>query len=288
MNLPKSTILAINVIIALAGIVLVFVGMTMDTGVFRALLESIGTGLIAAGAVNFFDRFLTAEPFHEGGELVSLVRANADDSIYAQKHNADKVDVVGISLRECMKDIVDDTGQKMINRILNHHSRFRLLLVHPDAAYINQRAFEDKISVESLRDRQRRSIELGILFYKRLKHQYEENSRKGTLHTKLVGDFEIKLIDRCPYFSIFRVDKKIYWGLYASDTTGTNSPLFLTEQDKNPALFEHFKQHFYALYEKDLNGQDNFLLRMDVDSPYLNLELAESVLGKEKVRMLLE
>ncbi len=283
MKLPKTTILAIHLIIALTGLILVLIGVSIEASIGRALLEAVGVGLIASGGVNFFDRLLTQEPTVEGGELVTLARAHADDSIYAQKYKGYKIDVVGVSLNEVMKELVNDPAQRMVDRILNHHVRFRLLLIHPQADFIRQRAYEDKISAETLRERQCKSIELGLLFFRRLKQEYDECKRKGVLDSRLVGAFEIKLIDRCPYFSLFRVDDVIYWGLYTADTTGMNSPMFRVRNSQNPALFDRFKQHFYALYEKDLGGQDNFLVKMEVDAPYLNRKLAEDLLTPEVV-----
>ncbi len=284
-KLSKQTILLINVVIALVGIILVFIGVIGNQPITSTLLEAIGTSLIATGGVNFMDRFLTPEEPIQGVRIIALKRGAVDPAIYTGKYRAEKIDIVGISLSECLREFVNDPAQKMINNILFHQARLRLLFLHPDSDFLKQRAIEDRIPENVLRERQRNSVELSILFFKTLRDRYEIEKSKGTLGPA-IGEVDIKLIDRCPYFSMYRVDDDFYWGLYASYTTGIDSPLFLVTNEQHAELFNQLKKHFNHMLATDLCPSDNLLVNMGIAGPALNRDLAEKLLGPNALQML--
>ena len=67
--------------------------------------------------------------------------------------------------------------------------------------------------------------------------------------------------------------------------------MFLTNRDDNYLLYDKLKNHFVGLINKDFNNgnsaTDNFLIKMESNEPWLNRELANSILGDEAVKNLL-
>ncbi|MGC1375666.1 MAG: hypothetical protein WA821_05560 [Anaerolineales bacterium] len=280
----RREILLINIMVIVVGLVLDLVGLLASDALLRALLESIGTGLIATGGVNFLDRILVER--ENGLQIVSWQRSATGKSIYNKKYEAEKVDILGITLDEVLEEIVSQP-QKMLYHIFHHRARLRLLFLHPDAKFLEQRAMEDRMSRDAMRARQLLSVERSVIFYKFLKKEYEKASRNQRLVAGLIGSVDIKLVDICPYISIFRVDDEMYWGIYTSDVSGRDLPLFLANDGEKKLLFGQIKQHFYAQFSKGLTSEDNYLVKLNFGPPVLNTELVEALLGAEKVKKLL-
>ena len=283
MKLDKSKILLINTVVGLVGLILVLISITTENNPkMRVLLEAVGTGLIASGGVNFLDKLFTQETSeNDMSKLIKILdtqRSKIDSSIHEKKYSATKVDIVGINLNNCLKEIVDDPRQRMIKHIFSGKAeRLRLLLVNPNAPFIKQRALEDNMSEVELKRRQQDSIKICISFYKKLREKRQDAIKKDEFNgTSYV---EIRLIDFCPHITIERIDDESYWGLYTSDTIGINSPMFKACKNENDALFEQLKKHFIGLRTKSLNNlEDNILLRMTIDELFFNKPLAQSSL----------
>jgi len=281
MKLKLYFFISLNVILGLLGALLIFLGLIRGDEIGRPLMESIGIGFIAAGIINIFDRVLTLEPPHEQApriEVVAEKRIATPQHIYDLKYNTSKVDIIGISLNHVFEELVNDPGQKMIDRLLRHNLQMRLFFIHPDSKYLEQRAREDNWGHADLVERQKRAVKLCGVFYEQLRAAYDAAKEAGVLNTHQTGSLQIKLLDFCPYITIYRVgEEEIYWGLYTSQSTGLNLPLNRTTNMQDPALYKHLHQHIHGLIDRDMKYPD--LVSMpEMGEPELNSDLLESIL----------
>jgi len=283
-KLDRKHILIINVVVAIVGGSILILGFSIHESVWRVLIEATGTSLIATGFVNFLDKLLVEAQESVDIEIVSMRRARPNRSIYGLKYSAQKVDILGVSLADVLKEFTRDSKREMVDCVLKQSTRLRLLLVHPDSKFLVQRASEDHITWEELHERQLKSVEMIVKFYKILLDEYQREERAGSLRTRNVGSVEIDLIDVCPYISLFRTDNEIYWGLYTSHKTGEETPLFFSKKMDKEGMFENLKDHFYGLLPKD-NNENSSLLRMIIKDqpPNLNRHLVNQLLGAQKV-----
>lgn len=287
--LKRKNALLINTIVALIGIIFVLLSVLTNNSMVKEFSVAIGIGLFAAGGVNILNTLFVQEEKEEAtiSKMIAGERKSAQEWDFERKYHAEKVDIIGISLLDCLLEIVNDPGQKMIDRVLFNRTRLRLVFVHPNAQYLTQRAIEDKVTEDSLRTRQRQSVKLSVAFYKLLNEAYKKAKRHDKLNSKRLGSIEIKLIEFCPYMTVNRADDEILWGLYTSDTAGINSPMFQVTE-KNNILFRCLKNHIYALLERNLTpGGDYYLVRMINGAPVLNKKLVLEILEAEKLDMLL-
>lgn len=284
-------VLLINFSLCILGAFIAYIGINQAVSVQRSLLEAIGIGLFAAGAVNLLDQSLGVElppppppppPQPSAKERVILASYRRKDTareILELKYNATKVDILGVTLNHALEEIVKDRKQTIIKNLLFHNLQLRLFLVHPNSSYLSQRAVEDNEDISLLVARQKATVAKCAEFYKLLRKRYDIEKRNGTLDTRLTGTLQIKLLDFCPYISIYRINEdRIYWGLYTSGTTGVNLPLFLTTPERDPELYAHLHDHIHGLMRRDQSYPD--LVRMpSMGEPVLNEELFRSICG---------
>ena len=284
----RKYILIINLVVTVIGGGVVILSINLLESVMRILTEAIGTGLIATGLVNFFDKFFVEAQEETDIDIVSMRRARPDRAIYGLKYKAEKVDILGVSLADVLKEISRDSRHEMVERVLKQSTRFRLLFIHPDSSFLIQRAAEDHISWDELHDRQVKSVEMAVKFYRLLLEAYNREDKADTLRTSNVGSVEICLINTCPYISLFRADNSMYWGLYTAHKTGEETPLFFSKKMDREGMFEILKDHFYGLLPKE-KAENPYLLKMIIKDqpPILNRSLANQILGVQKVDELL-
>lgn len=282
-------ILLINVGLALLGVALDAISFTMEASFGRFFMESAGVGLIATGFVNFFDKLLVEAEKDVEIEIVAMERAKTNQTIYKLKFQHEKVDILGVSIGSVLKEFADDPQNEMVDRIIRHSTRLRLMCVHPESPFLIQRAREDQTSWEELHHRQIQSVEKIVMFYKLLETAYQRETKAGTIRHGNVGSVEIRLINDCPYLSIYRVDDTIYWGLYTTSKSGHESPLFMSKKLDKDGMFELLKDHIYALLSNE-GGENYTILKMAMKDrpPTLNRPLAEQILGKDKVEEILK
>lgn len=281
MKLRLKYFVAVNIGFCTVGVISILIGIINGGMIARPLLESLGIGLIAAGAVNILDRAITLAPQPlplSRIEVVAETRLTIPESILDSKYKAAKVDLIGISLTHFLEEQIDDPRHKIINRLLFNNLRLRVYMVHPDSKYLEQRAHEDKWEISELVRRQKKGVELCVKFYEQLHNAYQTARQNGTLNTHLTGKLQIKLLDFCPYLTIYRIDEQdIYWGIYTSDTSGINLPLFKTSASIDPALHKNLHQHIHGLMERDLKYPD--LVSMpEMGEPVLNQKLVSEIL----------
>ena len=294
MKLEKSKILLINTVVGLVGVILVLLSVNAENNPkLKTMLEAIGTSLIVSGGVNFLDKLLDQEIKEQNSPIETVTikthkRNNIGQDVHEGKYKAKKVDIVGISLSQCLQEIVDDPRQRMINRLVRGETeRLRLLFIHPNAPFIKQRALEDGIKPEKLENQQKESIKLCIEFYKKLKNRLDKAKSDGDSYDAK-SYVEIRLIDLCPHITLERFDNETYWGLYMAHSVGLNSPMFKITKEQNDELFEQLKNHFKELTTKKLNpNNNNVLLQMTMGHLYFNIPLAESIFGADELEKLL-
>ncbi|MDJ0601606.1 MAG: hypothetical protein QNJ37_22515 [Crocosphaera sp.] len=294
MKRNKSNILLINTLVSLLGLVIVLIGIVFEENnpKVKAFLDPVGIGLIASGGVNFLDKVLAQENNEDSGskvEILATQRIRVDARIHDKKYSAKKIDIVGVNLNNCLREIVEEPHKQMIKNIFSGKTeRLRLLFVDPNAQFISQRALEDGIPESEIIRRQRESIRMCISFYKLLK--YERDQRHHNHETDGNCNVEIRLIDFCPHITIERYDDECYWGLYTSDDVGVHSAIFKISSKGNDILFEQLKKHFSGLQTKRFDDtQDNLLLKMTLGKLWLNEPLVESRLdthGEELAQLL--
>lgn len=289
-KLNRRMILMINTGLALIGVVLDAISFNMIGETFgKFFMESVGVGLIATGFVNFFDKLLVEEVKDVEIEIVAMERARTNQTIHRLKYQHEKVDILGVSIAAVLREISEDPQNEMVDRILRHSTRLRLICVHPESPFLSQRAREDHVSWDDLHNRQMQSVENIVRFFKRMQSAYQRETVAGTLRHSNVGSVEVRLINDCPYLSIYRVDDTIYWGLYTTSKSGHESPQFMSKKLDKDGMFELLKDHIYALLSTE-NGNNFTLIKMAMKDqpPTLNRALAEQILGAERVREILD
>lgn len=286
-KISKSTVLLINVVVSLIGIITILSGLAVDENAkLKSLLEAVGIGLIATGGVNFLDKTFTNEIYEDAAKpgfirIVSNARHTGTSDVHLKKYDASKIDIVGINLGRCLEEITEDSQKKIIKHIFSGRlERFRLMLLHPDSGFIKQRALEDNVNEADLKRRQKESVKLCIKFYKLLK---EYKISKGINKNQKSALIEIRLIDLSPHIAMERYDNEIYWGLYTSDAVGFRSPVFQVKQIDNDVLFEQLKKHFNGLINKRLDQTfDNVLVKMIINELTLNMDLINKIFSEQQ------
>ena len=283
MKLNLKFFVAVNVIICLVGIICVFWGIDLKTEIATPLLDAIGIGLLAAGAVNILDRSLTLEspsvpkPRIEVASDKRIDTTEVMQSIHELKYKTNKVDIVGVSLTHVLEEFKEDPD-KIISRLLRNNLQLRLFFVHPNSKYLEQRAQEDKWDITDLMKRQKYAVGLSVEFYNELRRAYDKAVSEKTLNTHKTGSLQIKLLDFCPYITVYRIgEEEIYWGLYTSHTSGTNLPLFKTALAQDPMLYRHLHQHIHGLMERDLKYPD-LVSMSEMGEPILNNDLVKKIM----------
>lgn len=285
MKLRLKYFIAVNVGLSLAGACLIFIGIINGGVLLRPILEAIGIGLLAAGAINILDRALNLEQPSEKPtriEVTAEKRLATPQEVFDKKYATTKVDIIGVSLTHLFEELLNDPGQNIIHRLLYDNLQLRIFFSHPESMFLIQRANEDRMSLAELKKRQKHIIELVVLFYKQLRAAYDAAKQGGTLDTHKTGSLQIKLLDYCPYITLYRLgEEEIYWGLYLSHTQGVNLPLFRTMNAVDPTLYRHLHQHIHGLMDRDTKYPD--LVSMpELGKPELNFEMVTQ-LGLEQV-----
>jgi len=287
MKLRLKYFISVNIGFGLLGIIFIFWGISDGGAIARPMLESIGVGLLAAGFVNILDRAITLEPAPlppdpiQRIDVVAEKRLVTPQEIWELKYITPKVDIIGVSLTHILEEIVDDPSQKIIDRLLKHNLQMRLFFVHPNSPYLNQRAIEDKRGHAELINRQKRAVQLSLSFYAQLNTAYDLAKKAGSLNTHATGSLQIKLLEFCPYISIYRLgEDDIYWGLYTSSTPGINLPLFKTNSSVDPSLHKHLHQHIHGLLERDVK-YPSLVNMLEMGKPTINQNLIDSILGSD-------
>lgn len=280
--------LLINILLLALGVIIILVAIIQGS-TYQPLLESVGIGLLAAAAVNIVDRIFEVEkpeavkiqppPQPHPNEKIVLAankRCLTPPEIHDLKFTASKVDIIGITLNHAVGELIRDEGKEIIENLLFHNLQLRLFMMHPCSPYLQQRIIEDNDKEVDFMIRQREAILGCVRFYELLKKRYDLEQRKRKLDTRFVGSLQIKLLNFCPYISIFRInDDRIYWGLYTSGATGLNLPLYLTTTERDPGLYAQLHDHIHGLMDRD-KTYDDLVTMANLSAPKLDLAVLKT------------
>jgi hypothetical protein len=269
MKSPNQNWGLMDVIIFLAGLVLVLIAAFVPVPVVKSVLEAVGTSSIGASMVSYLIRRFYTETNPRQLEIVAERRGEFAAEFQHLKKPAKTVDIVGISLTGALTDYATD--EQLLRRVLFERVNVRLLFVSPHSPYVVQRAQEDGVAPEQLRQILIESVQMVSRIHTRLMAMYDGAMRGKTLDRGRIGSFEIRLLELCPHATIYRVDEAIYWGVYSATTRGHESAL-LRVQPQNGSMFSQLAGHFDALWGASSAA---WLLRFYVDiAPSLNGGLA--------------
>ena len=277
MKLKIRQFVLANLVIGLAGIIGILSGILIGGSFVQPLLESIGIGLLAAALVNLLDRVLILEAPVQRIEVVAEQRNAIPDQILDRKFKAKKVDIIGVSLNHFLYELTRDSGKVIISRLLQHNLQLRIFLVNPASKYLEQRAFEDNEERNELVEHQKEAVKDCIKFYEHLLGSYNALKKAGKLDTHLTGSLQIILLDCCPYVTVYRVDDDIYWGVYTSNKSGVDLPLFKTSLVQDPILFNHLHEHIHGLIGIE-NKYPRLVNMPNYEGPTLAKNVAEDAL----------
>ncbi len=269
----------LNAVLLLSGVVLVLLKAYVPQEAFKDLLQALGTALFAVGFVGILLQRLQV-PKKNTVEIATHSRSKLAEEYKTGKYKAKKVDIASIALSGALNEIASDAHDRFLKRVLLENLRSRLIFLSPKSGYVLQRALEDgkqpheltKILSESVREVRR--------IYEKLADMHEDAVRGGGINSNMVGSLEIRVMDHCPHFTLYRTDDQILWGMYTSNTRGINSAV-LRVGDNNRELFTQLMKHFDTLWMRSIDGQEsNTLLRYHDNSgpPTYNEELERFIL----------
>lgn len=283
---PRGREALIDAIVVLSGLVLLLLmGYTHDTLLVN-LLQALGTSLVAAGMVTFLIRKVMTAPQQDNAriEMVSDNRIDLENEYIRLKYVAHELDIVSIALAGALEEMALDASERILKRVLFNRAKIRLMFVSPLADYAKQRATEDGVSLSELEAALRSSVIRCVEIYNRLQRLFENATASHTFNRDQMGALEIRLIDMCPHFTIYRTDGNILWGIYTSAQRGFFSSVLRVKQEQG-ALYAQLTSHFDRLWDKNLGSRtsgDNYLLRFyGPSAPMINGELVARVLGHD-------
>ena len=237
-----------NVVGILVGIIFILIKY-IDNIFFPDLFVAIGTGLFSACFVNIAIMLWYKEKEKEDGiELLATERIDLT-KLYQNKRSGAQHshDILSIAVSGALDDILND--RRFIDRILRDRLKVRLLFLNPRSFYVEQRAIEDQLRIIDVCKDLEESINKAKRIGEKLRARYDSLKRKNLLVASNEGSLEIRLYDGCPYFTFFRVDDEIIWGIYTSEKRGVNSAAFRLRVGNN-ALSSQLVGHFNILWER--------------------------------------
>lgn len=198
-----------------------------------------------------------------------------------RKYGARNVDILGMALSGALIEMANDEDHRMLRRVLFDGVQVRMIFITPTSEYVKQRAVEDGDSLAQLQGLLRNSVLHTREVYERFARLYEQEEKAGQINPTSIGSLEIRVIDFCPHFTIYRTDDSILWGIYTATTRGLYSSV-LEVQKSHDSLFRQIVGHFDSLWKiggLDRSPDKTFLLKCDsYMPPILNERLVEELL----------
>jgi hypothetical protein len=274
----------IDIVVTLSGLVLILLAGYVRNSLLVSTLLALGTSLVAAGIITYLMRTLHAGDAARDDQITiaSPDRRSLENEYRRRTYSAHKVDILSIALGGALEEMAEDRREKMLRRTLSDGAQVRLMFLSPAAEYVRQRAAENGTSPVEFQETLKQSIVYCVSIFERLKRLFEADHARS-FEREQVGSLEIRLTDLCPYFTIFRTDADIIWGVYTSTKKGYFSPAFHVSQRQTP-LYDELMGHFNRLWDKSLDNKTNeanYLVRFDGSSPPLiNEKLLTSILGR--------
>lgn len=261
---------AIDVIVTIAGLcVLLLIGY-VPSPTSRAFVEAIGTSLVAAGLIAILMRLVHREEQREVIKVIAEDRNALNSEYHDRKYFARETDVMSVALSAALNELVNDSEDRLLRRVINDGAQVRLMLLAPSAPYTQQRADEDDVPHEELCTVLRHSIDQCKRVHDKLVRLHDDTGAQPRARRHPRGLFEIRMLQMCPHFTIYRTDDQILWGLYTSAHRGQFSPVLEVVRSRT-LVFEHLVGHFERLWNL---SRRHWLVRYhDTYKPTLNDEL---------------
>ena len=253
----KFSLTILDVLLIVIGITLILLTGYLNFSPVNTLLEAIGTSLIAAGLVAYLTRRFYTDDRRDVIELLAPNRMVLDDEYKRDKYTANDIDILGIALSGCLKELANDRTEKMLKQILFARAHVRLLFLNPFDGYVHQRALEDSIPVDELQNILKQSVIYCVKIFGRLDKLYKNTLRKNLLERDKIGSFQIRITDLCPHLTIYHTDDTILWGLYTFASRGLDSPALRVPKTQS-AVFGQLITHFDKLWDR---SSENYLIR---------------------------
>lgn len=181
--------------------------------------------------------------------IVTDNRHNLDNEYRERKYSARYVDIVSLALSGALEELASDVEARFLKRIVREGAHARLMFLTPTSSYVRQRAMEDGDTVIGLTAKLKQAVAKVRRVYERLSSLYEEEQRNGQIRLDRSGSLEIKVLDLCPHFTIYRTDESILWGIYTATTMGLYSSV-LHVKKSHDELYQQLLQHFNSLWKQ--------------------------------------
>lgn len=198
-----------------------------------------------------------------------------------RKYSARNVDILGMALSGALIEVANDQDHRLLRRVLFDGAQVRMIFITPTSEYVRQRAIEDGDSLVQLQGLLKNSVLHTREVYERFGRLYQQEEQIGHIRPTSMGSLEIRVIDFCPHFTIYRTDDSILWGIYTATTRGLYSSV-LQVQKSHDALFRQIVGHFDSLWKiggLNRNPDETFLLKCDsYMPPILNEKLVDELL----------
>lgn len=224
----------INIVICLAGIVLILCGVLLKSGQAETITISVGASLVASSAVAFLSsvyirRYRHAKEISEQWGLQSITDKRATMNIEINEHmqkvsqNLDYIAFGMTSLRQGAESTVLDC--------LHRGAELRLLTVDPESPFLSVRDREEKKMEGSTAT----SIRQLVDWAKRLEEKYP-------------GKVKLRYNPAIPTEYYCRADRMIYTGPYQY---GKESQQTITFAYKGPGLaFDYYTKYYDELWRE--------------------------------------
>jgi hypothetical protein len=221
-------------------------------------------------------------------QYVRVLPGNREDleALYRERKNsARNVDILAVALSGALTEIAGDEENTLLRRVLFDKVQVRMIFVSPASGYVRQRAIEDGVLPTQLQCSLKDSVRHTCEVYGRFKRLYDEVKKQpGGFKRESMGSLEIRATDFCPYFTVFRTDDSVLWGIYTAATQGLRSSV-IEVQKSHDRLFRQILGHFDSLWQVgglSRNPDDTWLLKCDrFQPPTLNEALAAKLLAVE-------
>jgi hypothetical protein len=178
-------------------------------------------------------------------EVVSDQRSRYQHQFLQLKLNANNtLDISGIALDNALADFIQEP---VLLRKSFTGLDIRLLFLSPSGAYVSQRAQEEGIDVEELREKLRETVRRSAKIYETLLRELRKSKKGGTNLRHNIGSLEIRIFDALPYCTIFRSDDRLLFGMYLSYGKGFNLAMFEAHKDQIE-LRAQLDDHFNTLW----------------------------------------
>jgi len=273
----------IDVVLFVVGVALLLIMGYTGIPVMRALFEALGTSFVVAAIVSYLLRKFYLRVQEPEIEIVAHQRTFMPAELKALKNTAGKVNLLGVALIGALEEIGSDKEFKVLRRVLFSGLELKLLFVSPSAIFLKQRAREDGLSESQLKELVQNSLRNCAKIYSTMRRLYNDAQNRDPAGLNSSGRLEIRLIDACPYVSMYHCDDMLFVGNYTSALRGLDGVLMKISNPRS-TLFQQYNSHFEVLWSKSIcssNGSQYLVEYYHARKPEINTELMEVHLSKD-------